>query len=67
MEARLSVDIKYKKEVVSMNKKSKGDLKDLLWGLFWIGMFIVPAQDLPSWHLSKTTIFCTFINNSITL
>jgi hypothetical protein len=26
-----------------MNKERKDDFKDILWGIFWIGMIIGPA------------------------
>jgi hypothetical protein len=26
-----------------MNKRSRDDLKDLLWGVFWVGTVIGPA------------------------
>jgi len=26
-----------------MNKEHKGDFKDTLWGLFWVGLIVVPV------------------------
>jgi hypothetical protein len=30
------------REVTAMNKRSQKESKDLLWGLFWVGMVVVP-------------------------
>ncbi len=31
------------KEVINMNKGHKHDFKDALWGLFWVGLIVVPV------------------------
>lgn len=42
-------------KVIRMNKRSKGNLKDPLWGVFWVGMAIVSARRMEKGEKSYFT------------